>query len=254
MEDLSQQFKILEVDFNADFRTIQKSYHELCKVWHPDRFSANDIQLKQKAEARLKELNDAYAKISSWFNNNKNYISYSQYINQRKYQTTNNKTKNNADYTASSSKIRSSTTNYNPNTNYKPVVIIILLIAIIGSFVWFDNQQKNHKQMRATIQELSNQRAESEKKQHGIKIIVSGTNGTKINVKVATRERSDDFDTVVPYETTINGDSGNIVFQKRQPSGEVKLKIIDGAENILYEGKTNTNYGMLNHKFMILPF
>jgi hypothetical protein len=38
-------------------------YRDLAKVWHPDRFDGGDARLKQKAEAQLKAINDAYARI-----------------------------------------------------------------------------------------------------------------------------------------------------------------------------------------------
>jgi curved DNA-binding protein CbpA len=35
------------------------------KIWHPDRFSADDERFRRKAEAKLKEINEAYAYINS---------------------------------------------------------------------------------------------------------------------------------------------------------------------------------------------
>lgn len=37
---------------------VRQAYRDLVKVWHPDRFS--DDRLKQKAEEKLKEINEAY--------------------------------------------------------------------------------------------------------------------------------------------------------------------------------------------------
>ena len=35
------------------------------KIWHPDRFSADDERLRRKAEDKLREINEAFAHINS---------------------------------------------------------------------------------------------------------------------------------------------------------------------------------------------
>jgi curved DNA-binding protein CbpA len=43
---------------------IKEAYRDLVKVWHPDRFG-NDLRLRQKAELKLKEINEAYG-VLQW--------------------------------------------------------------------------------------------------------------------------------------------------------------------------------------------
>lgn len=43
---------------------IKEAYRDLVKVWHPDRFGS-DARLREKAEDKLKQLNDAYRVLQS---------------------------------------------------------------------------------------------------------------------------------------------------------------------------------------------
>lgn len=49
----------LSLDPNASFDQIREAYQDLVMVWHPDRFLHNP-RLYKKAEAKLKEVNQAY--------------------------------------------------------------------------------------------------------------------------------------------------------------------------------------------------
>ena len=54
-------YKVLGVSPNADKETIEKAYKELVKKYHPDRYADNP--LKDLAEEKLKEINEAYSMI-----------------------------------------------------------------------------------------------------------------------------------------------------------------------------------------------
>ena len=43
---------------------IKEAYRDLVKVWHPDRFGS-DARLRQKAEDKLSQINDAYRVLQS---------------------------------------------------------------------------------------------------------------------------------------------------------------------------------------------
>src|SRR6266566_3153727 len=43
---------------------IKEAYRDLVKVWHPDRFGS-DARLRQKAENKLQQINDAYRVLQS---------------------------------------------------------------------------------------------------------------------------------------------------------------------------------------------
>lgn len=63
--DLERSYRVLGLEPGASEQEVKEAYRDLTKVWHPDRFSDKDSRLKEKAEARTKELNEAYRNISA---------------------------------------------------------------------------------------------------------------------------------------------------------------------------------------------
>src|SRR4030095_4623616 len=47
---------------------FKQAYRDLVNVWHPDRF-AHDPRLQKIAEEKLKEINEAYEHLKSYFSN-----------------------------------------------------------------------------------------------------------------------------------------------------------------------------------------
>ncbi len=68
--DIRRCLDILELDRDATIYKAKQAYKDLVNVWHPDRFS-NNPRLKQKAEERLKELNEAYETVKSFLSSKK---------------------------------------------------------------------------------------------------------------------------------------------------------------------------------------
>jgi curved DNA-binding protein CbpA len=64
--DLSQAFKILEIDETASFSEVKLAYRDLASVWHPDRHSQNS-RLLEKSLQKMKELNAAYDLLSMFY-------------------------------------------------------------------------------------------------------------------------------------------------------------------------------------------
>lgn len=62
--DIRQCFDVLELDSNASIDEAKQAYKDMVNIWHPDRFS-NNPRLKQKAEDKLKEINEAYEMMKS---------------------------------------------------------------------------------------------------------------------------------------------------------------------------------------------
>jgi len=63
--DIRHCFDVLELDSNASIDDAKHAYKDMVNIWHPDRFS-NNPRLKQKAEDKLKEINEAYEMMQSF--------------------------------------------------------------------------------------------------------------------------------------------------------------------------------------------
>jgi hypothetical protein len=64
MDGLRECYRILEVEPGASLDDVKRSYRELVKVWHPDRFD-HDPKLREKAVEKLKQINLAYERLSA---------------------------------------------------------------------------------------------------------------------------------------------------------------------------------------------
>ena len=62
--DIKRCFEILELNPDASPDEVKQAYKDLVNIWHPDRFS-NNPHLKEKAEKKLKEVNQAYETLKS---------------------------------------------------------------------------------------------------------------------------------------------------------------------------------------------
>lgn len=63
--EIEKCFEILEVDKDSSSEKIKEAYRDIINVWHPDRFSGNP-RLKEKAEGKVKEINEAYEILQSY--------------------------------------------------------------------------------------------------------------------------------------------------------------------------------------------
>jgi len=68
--DIRQCFDVLELDSNASIDDAKQAYKDMVNIWHPDRFS-NNPRLKQKAEDKLKEINEAYEMMQPFLSSKK---------------------------------------------------------------------------------------------------------------------------------------------------------------------------------------
>ena len=59
MPNTGNCFQTLGLSVGATQEQIKQAYHDLVKVWHPDRF-AHDPRLQKQAEEKLKAINEAY--------------------------------------------------------------------------------------------------------------------------------------------------------------------------------------------------
>jgi hypothetical protein len=63
-QELSNCYEVLGVVEGASAQELKTAYRDLAKVWHPDRFT-HDPRLQQKAQEKLKEINEAYEQLTS---------------------------------------------------------------------------------------------------------------------------------------------------------------------------------------------
>jgi hypothetical protein len=61
---LSRAFELLGVKPGVSSGELKAAHRDLAKVWHPDRF-LHDPRLQEKAQEKLKEINEAYELLSS---------------------------------------------------------------------------------------------------------------------------------------------------------------------------------------------
>jgi hypothetical protein len=61
---IREAFDVLGLRPGAPASEIKEAYRDLVKVWHPDRFGS-DPRLRQRAEAKLKEINEAYRMVQA---------------------------------------------------------------------------------------------------------------------------------------------------------------------------------------------
>lgn len=62
--ELDKYYELLGVAPGTSGQELKDAYRDLAKVWHPDRFS-HDPRLQQKAQEKLKEINEAYEQLTS---------------------------------------------------------------------------------------------------------------------------------------------------------------------------------------------
>jgi len=67
MKSLEDYYRTLELPTGASRQEVKRAYRDLAKAWHPDRFS-HDSRLQEKAEEKLKEINEAskYENLNYW--------------------------------------------------------------------------------------------------------------------------------------------------------------------------------------------
>lgn len=63
-DDRSRCLELLGLKPGASAQEIKAAYRDMAKVWHPDRFS-HDPRLQEKAQNKLKEINEAYEALTS---------------------------------------------------------------------------------------------------------------------------------------------------------------------------------------------
>lgn len=65
MNDLDHCYKVLGLKPGASIEEVNQAYKDLAFIWHPDRIPSDNSRLQQKAQEKLKELNQARDRLRS---------------------------------------------------------------------------------------------------------------------------------------------------------------------------------------------
>lgn len=63
-DELNECYNLLGLRPGASSAELKAAHRDLTKVWHPDRF-LHDLRLQEKAQEKLKEINEAYDQLRS---------------------------------------------------------------------------------------------------------------------------------------------------------------------------------------------
>jgi hypothetical protein len=66
MKSIKDYCELLGIDTGATPSQLKQAYRDLITVWHPDRF-AHSVRLQQKAQEKVKEINEAYDQLKAFF-------------------------------------------------------------------------------------------------------------------------------------------------------------------------------------------
>ena len=59
MKRINEYKKLFGVEKDVELKTLKKSYRDLVKEWHPDKFQAGD-PLREEAEIQSRKIIDGY--------------------------------------------------------------------------------------------------------------------------------------------------------------------------------------------------
>lgn len=62
--DINHVYNILGLKADASVDEVKQAYRQMAKTWHPDCFL--EPQQKLEAEEKIKEINQAYARLKSY--------------------------------------------------------------------------------------------------------------------------------------------------------------------------------------------
>nr|WP_250122349.1 pentapeptide repeat-containing protein [Chroococcidiopsis sp. CCMEE 29] len=72
MKDLDHYFRVLGLEPGASPEEVNQAYKDLAFIWHPDRIPQDNERLQQKAQEKLKEINQARDKLRSMRSSSRN--------------------------------------------------------------------------------------------------------------------------------------------------------------------------------------
>ncbi len=65
MSETEWYYRVLELEPGATLEEVNQAYKDLAFVWHPDRIPQENLRLREKAQKKLQEINEACEKLRS---------------------------------------------------------------------------------------------------------------------------------------------------------------------------------------------
>ncbi len=118
-DDLAHWYRTLELEPGASLEEVNQAYKDLAVVWHPDRLPQDSIRLQEKAQAKLKEINNARDRLREYqadksTKNNHSGSARSQSTSTRTNQASSTRTNRSSSTTSSTSRTDSTRTRTEP--------------------------------------------------------------------------------------------------------------------------------------------
>lgn len=63
---MERYYRVLELEPGATLEEVNQAYKDLVFVWHPDRIPLDNLRLQQKAQDKLKAINEAREQLRSF--------------------------------------------------------------------------------------------------------------------------------------------------------------------------------------------
>lgn len=71
MDDIAKAYTVLELEPGASLSDVNQAYKDLVFIWHPDRIPADNTRLRDKAQDKLKRLNNARSRLKQHLRDDK---------------------------------------------------------------------------------------------------------------------------------------------------------------------------------------
>ncbi|MGH7771197.1 MAG: J domain-containing protein [Candidatus Binatia bacterium] len=126
MNHIDRCYEVLGLKPGASIEKVKQAKRDLAKVWHPDRFP-HDPRLQQMAQEKLKEINEAYEQLHSFYRSHRRRA-LNQYLTRRRERY--------GETSDSLSQVdKPPETDESADTRWVAVIMVVLLVRALSSQV-----------------------------------------------------------------------------------------------------------------------